>query len=216
MPAKVANDERKVRGDSVLDTQITPAQRDEVFAYIEGHTLDEAQAFIASTFQLDLSTTAIGRWAEKRRRAGADFKFRRLLADIKADQEQAIELGSAVGVAAELNDANVVMLSQALFEAKRTGNPAAVKAAAKLFSMVLESVAKSKTAAANLIAAETGRDKFQWDAAKAALGSAAELQRINEGSGDEDAKVELAIVSLFGTRPNITNKTANMSSNIYG
>ncbi len=208
MPPNVANDDRKVRGDSVLDTQIAPAQRDEVYAYIERHTLNEAQAWLIEHFNIELSTTAIGRWAEKRRRAKADFAFANLLRDIKADQEQAVELSNEVGQATEMADANVVMLSQALFEAKRSGNPAALKNAAKLFSMVLESVAKSKTAQANLIAAETGRDKFQYDAAKSALANAAELQRINQGSGDEDAKVERAIISLFGRNPNSSSNIA--------
>jgi hypothetical protein len=76
-----------------------------------------------------------------------------------------------------------------------------MKSAALNLSMVIEAMAKDRKSKADVLSAETGRDKFQFDAAKAALAAAAELKEINESAGSEREKVERAIARLFGQRP---------------
>ena len=193
------SDDTKSRSE--IDKRLSEEQREAFFALVESSTLKEGADWLEHRYELKLSPTAVGKWAEKQRRKADDFRFRQLLGDLRHDTQQASVIAAQVGNAAQLNEANVVMLSQALFSARRTGDPGELKAAAKLFSMVLEANAKSKAAEASVIAAETSRDKFQYDAAKAALAKAAELKGINDSVGSEREKVLRAIETVFGRRP---------------
>ena len=201
MPLASTQTDRKTRGDSDLNARLSEAEQEAFFAVIERTTLKEAASWLLVHHEIILSTTAIGKWAEKMRRKGDDFRFQRLLRELRHDNEQATIMAGEIGSAAQLNDANVLLLSQALFSARRTGDPAELKAAAKLFAMVMESVAKAKAAEAAVIAASTSRDKFQFDAAKSALEHIDTLQSIKASSGDDREKVERAVVAVFGRRP---------------
>jgi hypothetical protein len=195
---------RKVRSDSVLHKSLKPQRAQALYEKLEhgGMTYVQAQDYLLKTCGINISSSAICQWAGKRRRAKADADFARLLAEIKADKQQALDLGKEAGEAHQLNDANVLMFSQALFEAKRSNDPRAMKQAADLFSTVLEAVAKTRSADARMISAENSRNKFQFDAAKQALLHAAELQKIRRSNkGSEREKIDRAVVTLFGERP---------------
>ena len=197
------SDEPKSRSE--IDKHLSEEERDGLFALVESTTLKEGAAWLRTRYDIDLSPTALGKWAEKRRRKSKDVAFQELLAGLRYDNEQASAVAAEIGSAAQLNDANVMLLGQALFSARRTGDPAEIKNAAKLFAMVLEANAKAKTAEASVIVAETGRNRFQFDAAKAALAHAEELQRINTSKGSEREKIERAILAVFGRHPTQTS-----------
>ena len=199
--AHSASATRKTRGDSDLNRLLTEPEQEAFFALVERTTLVEGSVWLKRNDKVQRSPTCIGKWAEKQRRKADDFRFQQLLQDMRYDNEQATVMAGEIGTAAQLNDANVLLLSQALFSARRTGDPGELKAAAKLFSMVMESVAKSKAAEAAVITASTSRDKFQFDAAKSALEHAETLQSIKASSGDDRDKVERAVLAVFGRRP---------------
>ena len=193
------SDDPKSRSE--IDKRLSEEEREAFFALVEGSTLKEGAAWLWLHYEIKLSPTAVGKWCEKQRRKADDYRFQQLLGDLRHDTQQASVIAAQVGNAAQLNDANVVMLSQALFSARRTGDPGELKTAAKLFAMVLEANAKAKAAEASVIAAETSRDKFQYDAAKAALEKAAELQRIHASAGSQREKILRAMETVFGRRP---------------
>ena len=201
MPPASTQTDRKTRGDSDLNRLLTEPEQEAFFALVERTTLREAGAWLKEHHEIALSPTAIGKWAEKMRRKGDDFRFQQLLRDMRHDNEQATLMAGEIGTAAQLNDANVLLLSQALFSARRTGDPGEMKNAAKLFSMVMESVAKAKAAEAAVITASTSRDKFQFDAAKSVLEHLDTLQSIKASSGDDREKVDRAVAAVFGRRP---------------
>lgn len=193
------SDDRKTKAE--LDLQLSELEQEAFFAFGEKHTLAEAARWLHDHKLITLSEQAISKWLAKRRKEAGDVKFRSYLAGIKEDNERAMLLGAEVGSAAHLNDANVLMLSQALFEARRTNDPFAMKGAAKLFSMVLESVAKAKAAEASVIAAETSRDKFQFDAAEKIDARLEELVRIKQNTTDDGERMQRIIATVFGQRP---------------
>src|SRR4051812_45974033 len=188
---------RKVRTDSKLDA-LTPEQQEMVFAHCETVKLEDGARWLQAEFDVELSPQRLAKWLEKVRN---DRAFSDLLAEIRADADRAEHVADALGDVAQLNDSNIKMLSQALFAAQRTGNTKAVKNAVFGLSMIVEALAKDRSATASVITAETSRNRFQFDAAKAALAAAGDLQQIQKSSGSEREKVERAIDRLFGAKP---------------
>ena len=195
--------EAKQRGDAEIDKLFkTDEQHDAFFIESESRNLAATQKILAAApYKLDVSINTISRWLRKVRTEKADDKFRELLVEIKDDATKAGQLAREVGDAHQLAEANVTMLSQALFRARRSDDPKALRSSAVLLSMVMEAVAKQNASRASVISAETSRDRFQFDAAKAALAAAADLQDIQKSKGSEKEKVDRAINRLFGTKP---------------
>lgn len=181
----------------------TEERREAFFQFVETHNLVEAQEELRGAYKMAVapSINTISRWAEKRRRANDDLKFIQLIGEIKDDADRAQTFAKEIGDAQKLTEANVTMLSQALFRASRTKEPKAMKSSATLLSMLLEAVAKQNASRASVISAETARSRFQFDAAKAALAAAGDLQQIQKSKGSEREKVERAVTRLFGAKP---------------
>ena len=191
---------RKTRSDSRIDA-LEPEQQDAVFAQCNraGVTLEAGAKWLRDEFDLKISPQRLGKWLEKMR---IDQDFRDVLSDVRADRDRATLLSRELGDAAELAEANVAMLGQALFETLRNKNMAGLRGkAAMALSMVVEAFAKDRKSKADVMTANTAREKFQFDAAKAALSAASELQEINRSKGSEREKVERAITRLFGQKP---------------
>lgn len=187
----------KTRSDSKLDA-LRSKQQDAVFEHCETVKLVDGVRWLKSEFDIEISINRLSKWLEKTRN---DRQFAELLSDIRSDSERSELVAQALGDVGRLNESNIKMLSQALFAAQRTGNVKAVKNAVFGLSMVVEALAKDRTANANVISAETARDRFQFDAAKKALANAAELQDIQRSKGSEREKVERAVQRLFGKKP---------------
>lgn len=181
---------------------LPPEQQEMVFAQCNsGMTLEAGAKWIAAEFDIEISGPRLGKWLEKRR---IDNDFSELMSNIRADADRAHLLSNAVGDVAGMNEALVAMLGQALFETLRSKDKQKIKLqgkAAALLSMVVEAFAKDRKSKADVVVAGTQRDKFQFDAAKAALGAAADLQEISRSKGSEREKVERAIARLFGNKP---------------
>jgi len=191
---------RKTNSNGKLDA-LDEAQQEAVFAYCNraGVSLAVGAKWLADEFDVEISAGRLGKWLEKRR---IDEEFAEVLSSVRSDRDRAQLLSREIGSAAELTEANIAMLGQALFETLRNPKLAGVrKAAAMNFAMVLEANAKDRKSKADVQVAETQYKKFQFDAAKAALSAAAELQDINRSKGSEREKVERAIDRLFGKRP---------------
>ena len=182
--------------------KLTPEQREMVYDFADAHTLDGTVAWIKSEFDIETSKTSLGDWLEKvRGEKTTEALFLERLEELRKADERSHEIGVSVGNTLQLHESNVVLLSQALQAAQIANDHQALKAAAVGLSMVMEAVAKSKKADADVLTAETQRDKFQFDAAKAALANAAELQAINAEKIDDSEKRARAIKVLFGDRP---------------
>jgi len=193
---------RKINANSKLDA-LPPEQQEMVFAMCNraGMTLEAGAKWIRDEFDVEISGARLGKWLEKRR---IDNEFAELMASIRADSDRAQLLASEIGDAAEIGEANIAMLGQALFETLRSKDKEKIKLrgkAAMHLAMVLEAFAKDRKSKADVLNAELGREKFQFDAAKAALAASADLQEINRSKGSEREKVERAITRLFGERP---------------
>lgn len=203
------SEDRKTRGDSVLDTGLTGAEQDAFFAYCEGntelggHTLIEAARWLRANREIDLSENSISKWLARRRKEAKDFQFYSYLAEVRKDAERAEAFGEQVSAlqVEGITQANVAMLSQAMFRASREKNEAALGFFTELLSKLMAAVAKHRASTAAQISAETGRDRFQFDAAKRALAQAAALQQITQSGGHEREKIERAVQTIFGRRP---------------
>lgn len=191
----------KTRGDAVLDTQLEDKEQEEFFLFAENTTLVNAKQHLKAEYKIDVSINTIGRWLEKVRKGKADNAFYRLIGEIKDDSNRAETFAKEIGSKQKLVDATVVMLAQMLFRARRSNDPAAMKQSAQLLSTIIGAVSSEKAATASVISAETQRSRFQFDAAKAALANAAELQTIQKSKGSEREKVERAVTTLFGKKP---------------
>jgi hypothetical protein len=191
---------RKTRSDARIDA-LDPEQQEAVFAHCNraGVPLEAGAKWLYDEFDVQISPQRLGKWLEKMR---LDKDFRDLLSDVRADRDRASLLSREIGDAAEMAEANITMLGQALFETMRNKDKVKLRGkAAMALSMVVEAFAKDRKSKADVMTANTQRDKFQFDAAKAALSAAADLQEINRSKGSEREKVDRAIARLFGKKP---------------
>lgn len=188
----------KARPESLQAALRTPENRDALFNVVEGGTLQEAQAWLWETLKIRRSLDAISSWAQSERTERA---FADQLAKLRSNQERAASIAQEVGDAFDIAKANVALLGQALLDAQLAGDEAAKAKAAQLMFFALSSIAKNKQADAQMLAARTAHNKFQFDAAKAALAAAADLQEIARSAGSEREKVQRAVDRLFGERP---------------
>jgi hypothetical protein len=194
--------EAKQRGDAEIDKIFkSDKARDDFFFASESRNLYETAAVLKREHKLEVSINTISRWLAKIRTQKADARFYQLISEIRDDRERAEQLGKEIGNAQKLSAANIMIIQQMLFRARQTGNPKQMMAAAQMLSMVLTAVAKEKASEASVISAETQRSRFQFDAAKAALAAAGQLQEISKSKGSEKEKVDRAIVAVFGTKP---------------
>lgn len=192
---------KKTRDDSLLG-KLDPAQQDLVFAQCEKMKLEDGVRWLKAEFDLALNESTLSRWLTKIRN---DQAFSDLLGEIRADAARADLVAESLGDVGRMNESNIKMLSQALFAAQRTGDTKAVSRAVIGLSMIVEALAKDKSSTASVISAETSRSRFQFDAAKAALAAAADLQEIQRSTGSEREKVDRAIARLFGAKPQAPN-----------
>ena len=137
------------------------------------------------------------------RKEKANLAFHQLLGEIDDDAHQAEAFGQKISGLriAGITQANVAMLTQSLFRAQRDKNPASVEFFTNLLATLLQSVAKHRTGEANVMAAETSRDKFQFDAAKAIDARLDALVAIKRDVNNERERFERLIETVFGRRP---------------
>jgi len=181
---------RKIRPDSKLG-MLEPAQRDAVFLHCEHITQKEGVLWIKEQFNVDLSASALGIWLQKRR---IDANFALHLESIRDDNERASLVAEVFGAAATLTKANCVLIAQAVFEEFR--KPAAERDEKRL-SQYMNLALKGRTV-------DLAYDRLYIDCAKKASKHAAEIQKINDGEGDETEKIEEVMRLLFGEEPENT------------
>jgi hypothetical protein len=189
--------ERKTRSDAVLN-RLTEEQRDRVFTQCEPMALEGAVRWLKAEFYVTISPGRLSKWLAQER---TERNFMARMEAMRESSRRAGYVAQQVGDAQEMTESNIALLSQALFDAQCSGDRKEMKAAAFNLSMVIEAMAKDRKSKADALSAETGRDKFQFDAAKSALKHAAELQTINQSAGSEREKVDRAVERLFGRRP---------------
>jgi hypothetical protein len=194
--------ESKQRGDAEIDKIFkSDKDRDEFFIASEGRNLWETQKVLERDFKCNLSLNTISRWLHKVRTERADQQFYLLIGEIKDDAARAETLAKEIGTERNLTSANVTMIEQMLFRARRSGDGKQMMAAAKMLSLVIGAVSDEKAASARVITAETQRERFHFDAAKVALAAASDLQQIQQSKGSEREKIEKAVERLFGKKP---------------
>jgi hypothetical protein len=197
------DDARKSK--SALDKLPEPEQQ-KVFAFIERTTLDKATAWICKHYQEwlpggKLSAVSVAKWAGKMRKKMQEALVVERLLKLQDANELADRLAADVGKIAKLNDANVMLLSQALLDAQLVGDKTAMKALTAQFMLVLGTVNQAREVDVKKTAADTLKAKFYFDAAKQALKHAAALKAINESEGTDREKIDRAVEKLFGKRP---------------
>lgn len=175
--------------------KLTPEQQEAIFAHCDTAKLRESVQWIQAQFNITLSDVCLSRWLRKQRiHKSMDLR----LEDIRDDRDRAMLIGNVVGAAAEITGANSVLFAQGVFEEFR--KPASERDEDKLASyMTIALKARDQELKARTL--ELGIDRFRFDAAKKAREKAAELQKINEGAGDESEKVAKAVRLLFGEAP---------------
>ena len=117
--------------------------------------------------------------------------FKEQLDKIAADSDRAGFISKVFGRAAEIAQANSVLVAQAVFEEFRKPEG---KRDEKRLVQFMNLALKGRSV-------DLGYNRFRFDGARAALENAAQLQEINKGGGDEREKIEKAIALLFGEKP---------------
>ena len=186
----MAND-RKIRVDSRL-SQLTAEQQDEVITHCESLKLEDGVSWLKASFNLTLGKMALSRWLRKHR---ARRSVAARLQQIQDARDQATLIGKVVGAATEITGANIVLIAQAVFD--ELVKPPAERDEAKL-SQYMALAIKVNEQNLKARAGNLAFQRFHFDAAKKALSFVSQLQHINESGADERAKVEEAMVLLFG------------------
>lgn len=186
-----------------LDTQLSPEGQAELITRMDnGMTYAQAIAWLREKHGVEITHGCIWQWISRHRREKAGRTFDRLLETLKADKEQAAALRGEALTIRDLNQANILLLSQALFEARRNDDTPSMMTAARMLGTVMGAVNGAKRADISAFAAETGRRKVDFDAAAAALQHAGELQKLHrDKSLPHREKVARAVLRLFGPRP---------------
>jgi hypothetical protein len=153
---------------------------------------------ISVQWSISIGKSALGEWLTKQREQ-RDFDV--WLDKVGAASVQADIIATTAGKSGQLTEAAITGLGTALNLALVSGNPLITESAAKSFAALLTAHASNKKADAAIELAATAREKWQFDAAKAALDHAAELQEINRDEADDKTKVARAIKRLFGEKP---------------
>jgi hypothetical protein len=182
---------RKIRMDSHL-SQLTTEQQDEVLAHCEGISIEEGVSWLNARFGVTLSKPALSRWLGRRR---VESSVASRLEEIRQARDQAMLIGKVVGTATDITEANIVLIAQAVFdELLKAPEERDVAKLAKYMSLGIKVKDQNLKARAGDLAFE----RLHFDQARKALAFASRLQRINESGVDERAKVEEAMVLLFG------------------
>ncbi len=197
---------KKRKTKATLDLRLTDSQREEFYGYCETHTLEEAEAHLLKKHRFRLSSKGISKWLEKRRARDEDRQFLATLSCMSTSRKRSEALVNAIGKngVSDINQSNLLLIGKVVHDVlldallkKDTKRAAAVL----YWAEAVKALAADKRADAQKQDSETSRDRFQFDAAAAALKYQAELARINRGKGSEREKVEKAVVLLFGKRP---------------
>lgn len=189
---------KKKRGN--LD-KLNPTDQDLIFSHCNpaGTTLAQGVLWIKDTFNVKISENRLSVWLRHRR---VELSNAARLESLRNTRDSAILIGKVVGSATGITVANSVLISQAIFE--QLSLPEEERDEKRLTSyMQLALKARDQEIRESSLALQT--DRFQFDAAAAALKKAGDLQQINQTGGDELAKVEAAIKVLFGERPAVTD-----------
>jgi hypothetical protein len=178
---------KKTRPDSKLG-MLEPEQQDQVYAQCGGLTLEEGVQWLEAELKIKLSRQALSVWLKKRRLEKA---MEPRIDKIRETRDSAILIGKVVGAAAAITDANIVMITQAVFEQlMKPEGQRDEKLLAEYMDFALKARGQDFTA-----------ERFRFDIARKVRENSAEVEKINRGDGDEREKTQKAIELLFGLEP---------------
>jgi hypothetical protein len=185
---------RKPRPEGRMNA-LTQAQKDAAFAWCETASIRQGVLWIKEQFNLRVSRAALGRWLREQRIANSMAPE---IARLRENQDRAAVIGEVAGTATTITVANSVLFSQAVFEEFSKPEPQRNQKL-MVHYMELALAAREQELKGNAIALAFSR--FHFDAAKTALKQAAALQSINRSRADDRAKIDRAVVLLFGKPP---------------
>jgi hypothetical protein len=182
---------------------LTEAQRGLLYAKSQGldeqpvHTIAALVKWLDAEFAITISASALSTWLARRR---SEHLFADRLERIRAASARAERMAGEVSRRAEMTNASVTMLSAALQDALLDEDTASAKSSAKLLASLLEATAKEKAAEAAIASSKLAAQKFQFDAAKAALKHAESLQQVAKSSATDREKLQQGVRILFGEK----------------
>lgn len=185
---------RKTRSDSKLH-RLTPEQKDAAFAHCEAVKLEEGVQWLKAEMGIQISVKNLCVWLQRQRLQRSMAGPLKRIAD---DRDRATLVGDVVGMATEITEANIALISQAVFEEFREP---AEKRDEKRLAKYMTLALKAREQGLKSRAIDLAFNRFHFDAARRARECVAELQEINKGDGDEREKIERAMKLLFGERP---------------
>jgi len=179
--------------------QLSTQQQEQVFTHCDAIELCDGVAWLKTEFDITLTEAGLQMWLrEERLRPGMQPR----LDKIGEARDGARLISKVLGCAGEITEANVVMLAQAAFEEfLKKPEERDSKLLAEYMVLALRARDLDLKGSANRLA----REKHYYDLARKSLAYVEKLKSINDSAGDERAKVNRAIVLLFGERPDITD-----------
>jgi len=182
---------RKIRCDSRIG-QLTAEEQDEVIAHCDSIKLGDSVDWLKGRFDITITETALSKWLKKKR---VERLVATRLDEIRQARDQAMLIGKVVGTATEITDANIALIAQAVFE--ELVKPPEERDETKLAKYMALAI-QLKNQHLKGRAGDLAYERFHFEAARKALAFSGQLKRITESGGDERAKIEEAMVLLFG------------------
>lgn len=151
--------------------KIPDADFAEIFAFIEGHTLAEARAWLIGEYGAwlpngSISTRAISEWATNYREEIKNQKSLARILQLRSAKENSEKIVDELGNLTTLNRANAALISQSLIDAQLAGDAVLVKILAEQFLAIVGTVAKAEGVEVKRGALETIREKFKAELTK--------------------------------------------------
>jgi hypothetical protein len=179
--------------------RLTAEQQEHVYAHCKELRLRDGVAWLKEQFAISLAESSLRLWLRKER-VRRDIAAR--LDKISDARDGARLISAAIGSAKEITEANLVLLAQAAFE-EFLKEPE--QRNAKLLGEYMAFALRARDLELRGSANELAREKHYYDLAKKSLEYVEQLKGINDSDDDERAKIDKAMVLLFGERPEITD-----------
>ena len=199
------------RRDCVLDAKLTPEQKTDLSRRLDdGLSLAEAARELLEQPGIAVSTTAISRWAAKRRRVKSDETLARFFELVETDAHHARRFSSRQnGPGDNFLEANLLLASRALFAAQCSEDAHGMLRAIKILAAASGAAAQTRradaaqtTAGARHTLASIAQQKLADEHARAEAARAAEAEKIRQQDPEvRREKMERIIERTFGKRP---------------
>jgi hypothetical protein len=184
---------RKTRPEARM-MRLSAEQQDAAFAHCQTVSLREGVCWLKEKFKLSINRNSLGNWLREERVARSMTKE---ISEIR-DHQVGASLVNDTGGPTRLTVANSVLFSSAVF--KEFLKPEGERNENRLFRYMILAL-KARELEIRASGVQLSFERFRFDTAKRADGCGGESQTSGEADANERAKIEKAMLLLYGEPP---------------